>query len=146
MLASPTDRPKPGKPGRTVKRCLTRPNTGGFPMETVTIGGATILLDAVDTDRDGRTVYGYSIRLDGVNPTYQSRDLKSGCGGGTEREGMESLLSFLTAAAESYRYWKGMKEDSNTDLFPEEICEWAYMNEDEIGFVAYEYAHPDEQA
>ena len=112
-------------------------------METMKIGGATILLDAVDTDRDGRTVYGYSIRLDGVNPTHQARDLKSGCQGGTEREGMESLLSFLGAAAESYRYHHGMKEDSSTDLFPEEICEWAHQNADEISMAAYELEHPE---
>ena len=112
-------------------------------MESLTIGNATILLDAVDTDRDGRTVYGYSIRLDGVNPTHQARDLKSGCQGGSEREGMQSLLSFLSAAAESYRYWKGMKEDSNTDLFPEEICEWASQNEDEISMAAYDLENPE---
>lgn len=115
----------------------------GFPMETMTIGGATILLDAVDTDRDGRTVFGFSIRLDGVNPTYQSRDLKSGCQGGTEREGMQSLLSFLGAAAESYRYHDGMREDSNTDLFPKEICRWAAEFSDEISVAAYDLENPE---
>jgi hypothetical protein len=112
-------------------------------METVTIGGATILLDAVDTDRDGRTVYGYSIRLDGVNPTYQARDLKSGCQGGTEREGMESLVSFLSAAAESYRYRNGMEEGSNTDLFPEEICQWAAENSTALSVIEWEFKYPE---
>jgi hypothetical protein len=128
-------------------------------METMTIGGAEITLSDVGNNMEGRTIYEYSIRFpngldysvpDGeggfeaerLDPghTYTARDLKSGCQGGSEREGMESLLSFLSAAAESYRYWKGMKEDSNTDLFPEEICEWASQNADEISMaVAIRY-------
>lgn len=126
--------------------------------ETLTIGGAEITLLDVGNDADGRTVYEYSIRFpnglsysvpdgDGgfnaekLEPgyAYTARDLKSGCQGGTEREGLVSLLGFLGAAAESYRYHHGMKEDSNTDLFPEHICEWAYQNDSEISMAAYEY-------
>lgn len=108
-------------------------------MEKIEIGNATILLDAVDTDRDGRTVYGYSIRIGGVEPTYQARDLKSGCQGGTEREGLASLLSFLSAAAESrqYRERTGRGGD-NEDLFPAEVVDWACQFSDEIAVASLE--------
>jgi hypothetical protein len=130
-------------------------------MEKLTIGGAEITITDVGNDMEGRTVYEYAIRFpnglsysvpdgDGgfdaeqLEPgyTYTARDLKSGCQGGTECDGMTSLLSFLGAAAESYRYHHGMKEDSNTDLFPEHICEWAAQNSDEISMAAYEYENP----
>ena len=123
----------------------------------LTIGEAEITVTDVGNDMDGRTVYEYDIRFpnglsysvpdgDGgfdaeqLDPgyTYTARDLKSGCQGGSEREGMASLLSFLGAAAESYRYHHGMKEDSSTDLFPEHICEWAYQHDGEISMAAYE--------
>ena len=111
---------------------------------TVTIGGALILVDDVGTDRDGRTIYGYSIRLDGLNPTHQGRDLKSGCQGGTERDGLASLLSFLTAAAEAYGYtMRTGRESDNGDLFPPKIMEWAYLNDSEISLAAYEMESGD---
>jgi hypothetical protein len=43
---------------------------------------------------------------------------------------MESLLSFLGAAAESYRY-RGM-EGENADLFEPALTQWASENADEI--------------
>jgi hypothetical protein len=123
--------------------------------EKLTIGGAEITVTDVGNDMEGRTVWEYAIRFpnglsysvpdgDGgfdaeqLDPgyTYTARDLKSGCQGGSERDGMESLLSFLGAAAESYRYHHGMAEDSNTDLFPEHICEWAYQHDGEISMAA----------
>ena len=108
-------------------------------MRSVTIGNATILLDAVDTDRDGRTVFGYSIRIGGLSPTHQARDLKSGCQGGSEREGLASLLSFLAAAAESrqYRERTGRGGD-NEDLFPAEVVDWACQFSDEIAMASIE--------
>jgi hypothetical protein len=105
----------------------------------IAIGDATILLDAVDTDRDGRTVYGYSIRIDGVTPFYQARDLKSGCQGGTETEGLASLLSFLSAAVESRRYRESTgREGDNESLFPAEVVDWAYQHDMEIQCAAIE--------
>jgi len=131
-------------------------------MEKLTVGGAEITITDVGNDMDGRTVWEYSIRFpngltysvsdgDGgfdaeqLEPgyTYTARDLKSGCQGGTEREGMASLLVFIGAAAESYRNHHGMKEDSSTDLFPEHICEWAYQNDGEISMAAYEMENAD---
>lgn len=114
-------------------------------MEKIEIGNASILLDAVDTDRDGRTIYGYSIRIGGVEPTHQARDLRSGCQGGTEREGLASLLSFLSAAAESRRYRESTgQEGDNEDLFPAEIADWACQYSDEISVASIELEGGDQ--
>jgi hypothetical protein len=112
-------------------------------MEKLTIGGVEITVEAGGSDVEGRTIFTYTLKGEGID--YEASDLKSGCGkGGREdRDGMQSLLSFLGAAAESYRYHHGMKEDSNTDLFPEPICEWAYMNDGEISMAAYERENAD---
>lgn len=83
---------------------------------------------------DNRDRYQYHIDADGRS--HSGCDLKSGCGGGTLQEGLESLLSFLSAAAESYRY-KGM-EGENSDLFPEWVDEWAAQHSDEIGMMRLE--------
>jgi hypothetical protein len=56
---------------------------------------------------------------------------------------MASLLSFLGAAAESYRYHDGMRKDSNTDLFPRKVCRWAAQFSDEISMAAYEMENAD---
>ena len=113
-------------------------------METMTIGGVEIAVEAGGSDVEGRTIFTYTLKGEGID--YEASALKSGCGkGGREdRDGMESLLSSLGAAAESYRYHHGMKADSNTDLFPEEICEWAYQNSDEISMAAYELENPQD--
>ena len=112
-------------------------------MEKMTIGGVEIAIEAGGSDVEGRTIFTYALKGEGID--CEGSDLKSGCGSGgrEDRDGMESLLSFLGAAAESYHYHHGMKEDSNTDLFPEEICEWAAQFSDEIGIAAYELEHPE---
>jgi hypothetical protein len=123
--------------------------------ETLTIGDVTITVCGRDRDYEGRTCYEYSIAfpegytyIDKAGETqfidrgyvYRDRDLKSGCQGGTERDGLESLLSFLGAAAESYGYtMRTGRESDNAGLFPAHIVEWAYQHADEISMAAYEY-------
>ncbi len=55
---------------------------------------------------------------------------------------MESLLSFLGAAAESYRFrgldWDKIGPDDNATLFEKPVVEWAYQNSDEISILEYE--------
>lgn len=53
------------------------------------------------------------------------------------RTAMGSLLGFLSAFAEAHnpRYGEGHEQ---YDLFPHEIGEWAYLNEDEIAMAAME--------
>jgi len=105
-------------------------------LPALTIGGATIQLEyAMREGREGRTRYQWIIDLpDGTEHT--GNDLQSGCQGGNLQEGFQSLLSFLAAAGESYRY-KAM-DGENSDLFPEPITLWASLNADEIGMASLE--------
>jgi len=104
-------------------------------LPAVKIGEVTISIEPTNaTDHHGKTKWRYY--LDGPSFEESGSDL---AGWGNTQEMMECLLSFLEAAAESYRYnGNAMKEDSNTDLFPENVCEWAYSNSDEIGMLRFE--------
>lgn len=82
---------------------------------------------------EGRTRYQWTIDLpDGSE--HSGDDLQSGCGGGSLQGGFESLLSFLSAAAESFRYRGGNGE--NADLFPAPVVQWAADNSDEISLLS----------
>src|SRR5262249_4506173 len=90
------------------------------------------------------TVYRYHIDLDG-GQEYTGTDLKSGAQGGNLQEGLESLLSFLSAAGEAYAYrmrgragWISteVSEDSNESLFEAPIPEWAHQNAHELSMHA----------
>lgn len=100
-------------------------------MKSVDINGVTVSVE--NTDRyttDTRSIFEWKITLDGE--TYSEADLESGCGAEpSETEMLETLLSFLAAAAESYRY--GGMEGENSHLFPEPVVKWASENSDEIG-------------
>lgn len=101
----------------------------------IQIGKAFISIADGERNQEGRTQYGVFIDLpDGSE--HEVTDLRSGCQGGDLQEGMSSLLSFLGAAAESYRY-AGM-DGENSDLFPKPVTEWAYENSDEISMLALE--------
>ena len=86
---------------------------------------------------DGRSVYHYRIKIP-FWPAHVCEDLKSGCTRNpTLSEGLEHLLSFLGAAGESFGHYYRMNRieydsDSNVNLFPIEISEWAYLNSDDI--------------
>lgn len=126
--------------------------------ETLTIGDVIITVCGHDRDYEGRTCYEYSIAFpEGYSYTdkagetqfidrgyvYRNRDLKSGCQGGDQRQGMESLLSFLGAAAESYGYtlYPG-RQSENCDLFPAFIVQWAHQHAEEISMAQYEIENP----
>jgi hypothetical protein len=65
--------------------------------------------------------------------------LRSGYGGCGLQEGLESLLSFLEAAAEAYEYKERTGSCSeNIDLFEPNVVEWAYEHSDEIGMLRLE--------
>lgn len=74
----------------------------------------------------------YEVWIDIGDKEYSVDDLKSGCQGGTLQEGMESLLSFLCAAADAYRYEMGGRQSENSDLFVPEVMEWAYQHDGEL--------------
>lgn len=101
----------------------------------VKIGDAFISISDGERNAEGRTQYGVFIDLpDGSE--HEINDLRSGCQGGDLQSGMASLLSFLSAAAESYRY-AGM-DGENSSLFPEAVTNWAHQNSDEISMLAIE--------
>ena len=104
-------------------------------MPGVKIGDAFVSIEYSDcAGRDGRTRYRWFVDLsDGRE--FTDDDLQSGCGGGSLQAGLESLLSFLGAFAESWRRGPG---GDNGDLFPEGLHEWATQNSDEIGMLAIE--------
>jgi hypothetical protein len=86
---------------------------------------------------NGRTRYRYFI--DVGKRTHKASDLQSGVGGGTLQEGFRSLMSFLSAAGESYGYeMRTGRKSENTELFPKWLNEWAYENEDELSMLAVE--------
>jgi len=89
----------------------------------VLIGKARVSVCANGRDEANRTRYTYAITL--PTGTYYNDDLRSG-GDGTEREGMNSLLTFLTACAESY------PDGDDADMFPRNVAEWAAENAEEI--------------
>lgn len=106
-------------------------------MAGVQIGSDFVSIEYGAITSSGRMSYRYYLDVDGKE--YTGTDLKSGVGNWSIQDGLESLLSFLSAAAESYHYnGNSMKEDSNTDLFPEWVCQWAYQHSDEIDMLALE--------
>jgi len=94
----------------------------------------------------GRTRYKYHIDCNSNSDDkkiihFTRNDLKSGCQGGSLVDGMESLLSFLGAAVDSYRhnrYQYSDDPDDNCSLFPKHIVEWAYQNVEEISYLLFE--------
>lgn len=97
----------------------------------VRVANAVISIEYGDPTPDGRVRYRYCIDFIGLSH-HQGDDLKSGVGGGTLKQGMESLLSFLSACGESNRPGH---TGENADLFPPHIAEWCYENQDEIEMV-----------
>jgi hypothetical protein len=55
---------------------------------------------------------------------------------------MRNLLGFLGAAADAYRHTLNGQHTDNTDLFPPDVCEWAYEHDDEIAALALELTDP----
>lgn len=101
----------------------------------VRIGDAELSISYSDSAGDsGRVRYCWHWDCEGKH--YYGNDLQSGCNGGNLREGIASLLSFLGAFAESWRY-RG-SEGENADLFPADMATWAMANSDELGMLSFE--------
>lgn len=104
-------------------------------MAGVRVGDATISIGySKRPGREGRVRYEWFFDAPGIEETDD--DLQSGCCGGSIRDGMSSLLSFLSACGESYRY-RGDDGD-NVDLFPESMREWCAANSDELSMLQCE--------
>lgn len=107
-------------------------------MAAVQCGEATISLGySRRAGSEGRTRYEWYIDAPGIEA--HGDDLQSGCQGGSIREGMESLLSFLSACGEALNYSdRTGHESENADLFPRDVAEWAAANSDELSMLALE--------
>ncbi len=115
-------------------------------MAGLAISDAFLSIETGSRDSENRTQYSCFLDLsDGSEHFIDS--IASGCGGGDIQDGMESLLSFLSAAAESYRHrkcdWNKVTEDDNATLFSRPVVEWAYQNSDEISMAAIELEEKD---
>lgn len=99
-------------------------------------GSLTISIAINDKELDGRVNYRYWIDSDDGQEFY-GEDLSSGCQGGTLQDGLESLLSFMVSAAESYAY--AMRRDRVEALetsFPTWLAELCYVNSGELQMAA----------
>lgn len=102
-------------------------------LPAVKIGEDELSIEFDGESRDGRAIYKVSIDFaDGTE--YVDNSMKSGVGGGSLRDGMVAFLSFLGAAAESYRRGGG----ENEDLFPPHVVEWANLHDGEISIAQFE--------
>jgi hypothetical protein len=110
----------------------------------VQIDNAFISIDySAREGREGRTRYQFHIDIaddeNGQRVEHSDDDLQSGCQGGSLREGLESLLSFLSACGESVNHaTRTGRAGENADLFPPAIAEWAAQHSDEIAIAALE--------
>jgi hypothetical protein len=106
-------------------------------LPALKIDGAYLSLEYVKSYASGRMVFRWYLDLpDGKS--YSEADLRSGIQGATYQQMFETLLGFLGAAADAYRYEMGGRESENADLFPPAVMEWAYQNADELGYLEYE--------
>lgn len=82
---------------------------------------------------------------------HEADDIRSGCNAvaspATLQHGMATILSLLTACAESRRYATYHHGDptkgKNSGLFPPHVGEWAEQHSDELAMLGYELnEHP----
>lgn len=115
------------------------------PLVTVTVG--TLRLDVwhcedrKDDDGGTRRAYGYRIAdNDPVHKPYEATDLESGVGADVDVHGaLQTLVNFMSAAADAYRYAIAHPGTSpeNLNLFPIWVGEAAYMNDTELSVLTY---------
>lgn len=110
-------------------------------MAAVRVGdaGATIHIEPHGRDLENRAVCRYVIEDNDGTVLDDATDLRSGAGDDFDaRKMMATLLSFLAAAAESYRYTTYGQTSENADLFPPDVTEWAYQYDGELAALALE--------
>ncbi len=114
-------------------------HTGGDDELRVSVSFARF-----DGDRD---CYAYTIADQDGAELMTGEDLRGPAQSGTQEVAMlATLLAFLSSAGESYHYnGNRTKDDTNTDLFPEKVCELAYLLSDEISSAVYELEGSDDE-
>ena len=96
-------------------------------MAGLKIGDSFVSIQDTGRNCEGRTIYRYHI--DTPEFEYTNNDLRSDIYGGTLQEGLETLLAFLGACAESG------DDGENSDLFPINVREWANHHDDELAML-----------
>lgn len=110
-------------------------------MAAVRVGdaGGTIHIEPHQRNQEDRAVWHYVIEDSDGTVLDDGTDLRSGAGADFDaRKMMGTLLGFLGAAAESYRYMMSGQTSENDDLFPPDVTEWAYQHDDELAGLALE--------
>lgn len=106
-------------------------------------GSVHLRVERNGQDWEGRTVYYYSITGAGLDHREYT-DLRTGVGMDHGPGAMlATLLSFLTACAESISYLPGGGGE-NADLFPRDVAEWAAQHSDELTMLALEIEGGDD--
>jgi hypothetical protein len=99
-------------------------------MPGLKVGDGWVSLEFDRATPEGRAQFRWCIDIPAGE--FSEADIRSGVGGCTYQQMFGSLLSFLGAAADAYRYEMGGRKSENADLFPPEVNEWAYQHDDEI--------------
>lgn len=118
-------------------------NSHENPLATVSVNSLRIDVwyaeDRRDEDGGVRRAYGYRIAdNDPVHKPVEATDLESGVGSDIDvHQALSTLISFLTAAADGYRYAMANPgaDPESLRLFPMWVGEAAYMNEDELAIL-----------
>ena len=113
-------------------------------LPALRIGDALVSIERDGETQDIRDRFRYFIDLpDGTEHT--DNDLCSGVGGSTFTEAFVSLLSFLSASAESYRPdARDPRNNRSAGLFAEPVEEWAAQHSDELSALAFDLESADE--
>lgn len=100
-------------------------------LPAVKIGDGEISLNYVEQTRRGCMIYRWHIDIPAGE--FTDCDLKSSCQGGSYQQMFGTLLCFLGSAAErrSYEIRNGIT-DSDPELFPRPVVEWACQYSEEI--------------
>lgn len=115
-------------------------------MPGVRLSGATISLDngGSSISGAGRVCFRYFIDLD-AGFAFEGNDLASGCFDSPSAKLIQSalcsLLGFLEAAGESYRFRMRLGRLASADvMFPAQVVEWAYQNSEELSVLSLQLA------
>jgi hypothetical protein len=110
----------------------------------VKVGDGFVSIEYARRDgRDGRTRFQWYVDLPG-GKEFAGDDLQSGCQGGCLQGGLETLLTFLSAAGDAYGFTlRTGRETENSELFPQEVVEWAYQFCEELSWLQMELDESD---
>lgn len=98
--------------------------------------GSQLHVGALDRDGEGRVRYEWIIDGPNGRMVATDTDLRSGCGAAIDyTDTMRSLLTFLSACAESLSYGP---DGENSDLFPENAHAWIIDHAEELEVLEYD--------